>query len=52
MVMVCTLINIFNVQGGWGITSKEPMWMFDVNYITQNNSYMQLLATLVSTIVA
>ena len=28
------------------------MWMFDVDYITQNSSYIQLLATLcVSTIV-
>ena len=22
------------------------MWTFDINYVTQNNSYMQLLATL------
>ena len=22
------------------------MWMFDINYVTQNNSYMQLLAML------
>ena len=26
--------------------SKEPMWTFYVNYVTQNNSYIQLLATL------
>ena len=31
---------------GWGIPTKEPMWTFDVNYATQNNSYLQLLATL------
>ena len=25
------------------ITSKEPMWTFYVNDVTQNNNYMQLL---------
>ena len=24
----------------------EPMWTFDPNYVTQNNNYVQLLATL------
>ena len=33
---------------GWGITSKEPIWIFDINYVTQNNSYIQLLAPLCS----
>ena len=27
-------------------TTNEVMWTFDVNYVTQNNSYVQLLATL------
>ena len=31
---------------GWGITSKKAMWKIDLNYITQTNSYVQLLATL------
>ena len=28
------------------MSSKEPNGMFNINYTTQNNSYMQLLATL------
>ena len=31
---------------GVSITSNEPMWTFDVNYVTHNNSYVQLLVTL------
>ena len=42
--MVRTLKQIQN-HSGWGNTSKEPMWTFDVNYVTQNNIYVQLLAT-------
>ena len=38
--------KIRNSPGGWGIMSKEPMWTFDVNDITQNNSYVQLLTML------
>ena len=33
MVMVRT--EIFDIP--WGITLMEPVWMFDVNYVTQNN---------------
>ena len=46
--MVRTLKNKFAGVGwgGRGIMSKEPMWTFDVNYVTQNNSYVQLLARL------
>ena len=30
----------------WGTTSKAPMWTVDINYVTQNNGYVQMLATL------
>ena len=39
MVMIRKLKHISNSRG-WGITSKEPMWTFDVNYVTQNNIYV------------
>ena len=29
-----------------GFTSKEPTWAFYVNFVTQKNSSVQLLATL------
>ena len=35
MLMIRTLKNI------GGFTSKEPMWVFYVNYITQKNIYVQ-----------
>ena len=35
----------YNLPGG-GILCEEPMWEFDVNYVIQNNRYVQLLATL------
>ena len=33
---------------GWGLrfTSNDPKFTFDVNGVTQNNSYVQLLALL------
>ena len=40
MVVVCTLRNIRNSPQKLGFTSKEPMWTFDVNDVTQNNSYV------------
>ena len=41
--MVRTL-KIFEIPGG--VTPKAPMWTFDVNYVTQNNIYVQFLATI------
>ena len=38
-MMMVRALKIFFIPQRWGITSKEPMWMFDVNYITQKNSY-------------
>ena len=45
IIVVHTFKNIRNSPEGWGITSKEPMWTFNLNDVTQNNSYVQLLAT-------
>ena len=42
-MVVRTLKNIRNSPGRWGIKSKEPMWTFDINDVTQSNSYVQLL---------
>ena len=41
IAMVCTLNNIWNSTG-----RVLPIWTVDVNDETQNNSYVQLLATL------
>ena len=44
MGMVRILKQIPNSHGMGGITSKEPMCTFDVNYVTQNNNYVQRYA--------
>lgn len=36
MGMVCTKKNIYKDPGG-GDIMKEPIWTFDINYLTQNN---------------
>lgn len=41
---VGALMQILNSPGG--VLLEESMWLIDVNYVTQKNSYVQLLATL------
>ena len=38
------VIRTFKHNGGF--TSKEPMWSFYVNFVSQKNSFVQLLITL------